>query len=95
MKKNAKPISVFDFSTLYTTIPHKLDLKVLSEDISFVFKSKIRKRIDFSKTSNYYWTSKRAGRTYFTKQTLINANSSTNFSANSSANGNFCQRLLS
>ena len=67
-----KSISTFDCSTLYTTILHKLLLKVLSEVINFFFKSKVRKCIGFSKTS-IYWTSKGAGRRYFTKQTLINA----------------------
>ena len=67
VKKKAKSISTFDFSTLYTTILHKLLLKVLSEIIKFVFKSKVRKRIGFSKTF-IYWTSKGAGRRYFTKQ---------------------------
>ena len=72
VKKKAKSISTFDFSTLYTTILHKLLLKVLSETINFVFKSKVRKRIGFSKTF-IYWTSKGAGRRYFTKQNLVNA----------------------
>ena len=66
-----KSITTFDCSTLYTTILHKL-LKVLLEVINFAFKSKVRKCIGFSKTS-IYWTSKGAGRRYFTKQTLINA----------------------
>ena len=47
-------------SILYTTIPHKL-LKVFSEDINFVFKSKVGKHIGFCKTS-VYWTSNGAGR---------------------------------
>ena len=55
----AKSISTFDFSTLHTTIPHKLLLKVLSEVIKFVFKSKVTKRIAFSITP-IYRTSKKA-----------------------------------
>ena len=55
-----KPVSTFDRNTL-----HKL-LNVLSELINFVFKSKVRKCICFSKTS-IYWTFKGAGRRYFTK----------------------------
>ena len=70
-QKKAKSISAFEFSMLYSTIPDKLLLKMLSEVINFVFKSKVRKRIGFSKTQ-IYWTSKGAGRRYFTKQTLIN-----------------------
>ena len=31
VKEKAKSISTFDFSALYTTIPHKLLIKVLSE----------------------------------------------------------------
>ena len=53
-KKKAKSVSTFDLSTSYTTIPHKLQMKVFSQFISFVFKSKIRKRIGFSKTSIYW-----------------------------------------
>ena len=72
IKKKAKSISTFDLSTLDTTILHKLLLKALSEIINFVFKSKVRKHIGFSKTF-IYWTSKGAGRRYFTKQNLVNA----------------------
>ena len=66
VKKKAKSISTFDFSTLYTAILLKLRLKVLSEIIIFFFKPKVRKRIAFSKTF-MYWTSKGAGRRHFTK----------------------------
>ena len=67
-----KSISTFECSTFYTTTLDKLLIKVLSEVISFVFKSKVRQHIGFSKTS-IYWTSKGVGRSYFTKQTLFNA----------------------
>ena len=70
LKKNAKSIATFDFSTLYTTIPHDLLIKVLSEIITFVFKSSIRNRIGFS-PSSIYWTSKGMDKRYFTKQSLI------------------------
>ena len=50
-KKRDKSILPFNFSTLYTIIPHKFFLKVLSEVINFIFKSKVRKRIGISKTS--------------------------------------------
>ena len=49
VKKKAKSISAFEFSILSTSIPHKLLLKVLSEVINFVFKSKVRKRTGLSK----------------------------------------------
>ena len=67
-----KSISTFECSTFYTTTLDKLLIKVLSEVISFVFKSKVRQHIGFSKTS-IYWTSKGAGRRHFTKKTLVNA----------------------
>ena len=67
-----KSISTFDCGTFYTTILYKLLIKVLSEVISFVFKSKVRLHIGFSKTS-IYWTSKDVGRRYFTNQSLANA----------------------
>ena len=59
-KRNAQNISTFDFSTLYTTLPHDLLIQVVSELIDFVFKSKVRKKIGFSETS-VYWTSKGVG----------------------------------
>ena len=69
--KKAKSIPTFDFGTLYTTIPHELLIKLFSKVIKFDFKSQVRKRIGFSKTS-IYCTSKEAGRRYFTKQTFVN-----------------------
>ena len=69
-KKKVKSISTFDFTTPYTAIPHNLLIKVLSEVIDFVFKSKAPSRISFSETS-VYWTSNGCGRRYFTSQTLI------------------------
>ena len=69
-KKKAESISTFDFTTLYSTIPHDLLIKVLSEVINFVFKSKTRNSIGFLKTS-IYWTSKGCGRRYFTRQTFV------------------------
>ena len=44
---------------------------MLPDVINFVFKSKVRNCISFSKTS-IYWTSKGAGRRCFTKETLVN-----------------------
>lgn len=43
-----------------------------SEVINFAFKSKVTKHIGISKIS-IYWTSKRAGRRYFTKQAIAKA----------------------
>ena len=44
-----KSISTFECSTFYTTTLDKLLIKVLSEVISFVFKSKVRQHIGFFK----------------------------------------------
>ena len=65
VKKKAKPISTFDFSTLYTTIPHKLVVHVLLKIINCPsnLKSENIYLLDF----------KEAGRRYVTKQTLVNA----------------------
>ena len=63
-------ILISDFIALYTTIPHNFLIKLLSEVINFVFKSKTRSRIGFSKTS-IYQTSKGCGRKCFTTQIVI------------------------
>ena len=67
-KKIAKSISTFDFATLYTTIPHNLLIKFLSEVINFAFKSKTRNNIGFSKKL-IYRTSKGCGNRYLSSQT--------------------------
>ena len=69
-KKNAKRISTFDFSTLYTTIPHDMLIDVLSHIIEFVFKSSQRNKIGFSPNS-VYWTSRGKDKRFFTKNSLI------------------------
>ena len=72
MKKNAKSLYTFDFSTLYTTIPHKLLIKVLSDIIKLVFKSNSFERIGFSESS-VYWTTKGVGKRTFTQQSLTDS----------------------
>ena len=68
-KRNAKNISTFDFSTLYTTLPHNLLIEVLNDLIGFVFKSKIKEKLGFSESSVYF-TSKGVGNRFFTQDTL-------------------------
>ena len=41
-RKNAKQISTFDFSTLYTKIPHDKLLDILYKVVDFVFKGGTR-----------------------------------------------------
>ena len=50
-KNNAKSISTFDFSTLYTKISHDLLIQVVCEIMDFVFKGSVRNRIGFSEKS--------------------------------------------
>ena len=69
-KKNAKSLYTFDFSTLYTTIPHKLLIRVLSDIIRLVFRSNTYKKIGFSESS-VYWTDKGVGKRSFTQRNLI------------------------
>ena len=71
-KKNAKRISTFDFSTLYTTIPHDLLIEVLANVVNLVFDSGQRNKLGFSAKS-VYWTSKGKDKRFFTKTTLIEA----------------------
>ena len=68
-KNNAKSISTFDFSTLYTKIPHDLLIQVLCEIIDFVFKGNVKNRIGFSEKS-VYWTNKGVDKRFFTKASL-------------------------
>ena len=69
-----KKLNLFHLLILapYIQSSHKVILKVLSGVINFVFKTKVRKRIGFSKTF-IYRTSNVMGERYFTKQTLISA----------------------
>ena len=48
-----KSISTFQCSTFYTTTPDNLLIKVFSEVNRFVFKSRVKQHIGFSKTSIY------------------------------------------
>ena len=45
--KKVKSFPRFDFNTLYATILHNFPIKVLSEVMSFIFKSKPRSRLGF------------------------------------------------
>ena len=66
MSKKLKSILTIDFSTSLIKHLKKIFLKMISEFIKFVFKSKISIRTDFFETS-IYCTSKGAG-----KNTLLN-----------------------
>ena len=52
-KKNAKQISTFDFSTLYTKIPHDELLDILYKVVDFVFKGGTRDYIVINKVVHH------------------------------------------
>ena len=58
-KKNAKSISTFDFSTLYTKLPHDKLVKELSEVIDFVYNAGNCQHIVISKYGKAYWATKK------------------------------------
>ena len=63
-RKKAKEISTFDFSTLYTKLPHDDLLRVLNSHIDFAFDGGTSKYLGFSESSSF-WKKKASG-----KQTL-------------------------
>ena len=72
--KGAKSISTYDFSTLYTTLPHLDLLRVLNELVDFAFdgkklKENRRKRYLAIIGDNSYWTNKKSSNSY-TKETI-------------------------
>jgi len=72
LKSNAKNISTFDFSTLYTKLPHDDLISVLNNIIDFAFNGGRKKFIDFSKTTAF-WSNKPKHLNYFTKDSLKRA----------------------
>ena len=69
-RKRAKTLVTYNFNTLYTIKSNNLLIKVLSEIIHFVFKSKVGSKIGFSATS-IYWTLRGLGKRYFTEKSII------------------------
>ena len=57
-KRNAKCISTFDFTTLYTKIPHQSLIDVLLQIIDFTFSAGKKKYINVARKSAY-WSSKK------------------------------------
>ena len=68
-RKRAKCISTYDFSTLYTTLPHDDLIKSLNEIVDFVFEGGTKKYIGYSH-SKAFWMKKQQETTYFTKNSL-------------------------
>ena len=69
-RKNAKSISTYDFSTLYTKIPHDDLIDRLSKVISFVFEGGDAKYVNISDRGIASW-SKNKGKKFFSKSSLI------------------------
>ena len=57
-KKKVKSIATYDFSTLYTTLPHDKLIKRLCNVIDFVFEGGNRTHICISKNNVAYWGKK-------------------------------------
>ena len=73
-RKSAKCVSSFDFSTLYTKIPHDKLIDVLHKIIDFVFKGGTRKKIAIDKHGTAYWSgTKKTSSFLFTKDSIIDA----------------------
>ena len=73
-RKSAKCISSFDFSTLYTKIPHDKLIDVLHHIIDFAFKGGTRKKIGISRNGIAYWVSCRKPTPFaYTKDLVANA----------------------
>ena len=71
-KKSAKRISCFDFSTLYTNIPHDKLLERLNGLVDFAFKGGNRNNICFNYNGTAYW-GRKAKKKCFTKHSLKQA----------------------
>ena len=69
-KKKAKSIATYDFSTLYTTLPHDKLIKRLCNVIDFVFEGGNRTHICISKNNVAYWEKKSKDNIAFSKSTL-------------------------
>ena len=73
--KKAKNISTYDFSTLYTKLPHDDLLKNLNQMVDFVFEGGNDKKDGNRKYltvrgSSVFWSKKKHGKTSFTKQQI-------------------------
>ena len=72
-KKNAKSIATYDFSTLYTKIPHNKLINRLSSVIDFVFDGGDKTYIRLSSNGDAFWGKKMKNKVGFTKSGLKTA----------------------
>ena len=68
-RKKAKDISTFDFSTLYTKLPHNDLIKVLNSHIDFVFEGGPGKYLGFS-DNKVFWKKKAARKSTISRSQL-------------------------
>ena len=71
-KKSAKRISCYDFSTLYTNIPHHTLLDRLNNLVDFAFKGGDKNIISFNYNGSAYW-GRKVKKKCFSKQSLKTA----------------------
>jgi hypothetical protein len=73
-RSSARSISTFDFSTLYTKIPHDKLLDVLTKLIDFAFKGGTKNKISINYFNEANWDTNPPKSTFFfTKATIIDA----------------------
>ena len=73
-RSSAKSITTFDFSTLYTKIPHDDLLDVLMKIIDFAFSGGARDKISIDHFGNAQWDKNPdRSKVYFTKESLKDA----------------------
>ena len=72
-KKNAKSISTFDFSTLYTNLPHDKLIKELTDVIDFAFDGGNSKYINITHHGRAVWGKKAKHSVSFSRHSLKRA----------------------
>jgi len=72
-KSNAKSVVTYDFSTLYTKIPHGKLLEVLDTVIDFCFKGRTLDFLGISNSGEAKWYKKRPKTFFFTMNSLKEA----------------------
>ena len=70
-RSSARSISTFDFSTLYTKIPHDKLIDVLTKLIDFAFKGGTRNKISINFFNEAYWDTNPPKSTFFFAKTSI------------------------
>ena len=73
-RRTAKCVTSFDFSTLYTKIPHDKLIDVLNKIINFAFQGGTRSKISIHKSGTASWVTDKSNSTcIYTKQSIMDA----------------------